>query len=174
MAYWASYIAFGLDKNESEELLAELQNMLSQYEDFIAWHNPEYMHMTLHFLGWIKDTDIDKLKNILYEEKSNIINFKLDGKLMLLGFDKEKEYIATRVKLTDDLVQYREKLAIRMQEQGISFKKQDFLSHISLGRVHHLNEIEDKEYFRPRVLQTKGVYVFASVSESSVLVGERV
>lgn len=173
MAHWASYIGFGFEKEESEKILVELRKKLSQYEDNIAWHNPEYLHMTLQFLGWTKESDIDKLRDILHKEKVGDIKFKLNGKLVLLGFDEKKEYIAMRVEQTEELERYRDMLGIRMQEKGIHYKKQDFLSHISLGRVHHLNEIEDIEFFTPRIIQPKGVYVYASIPESNVLVEVR-
>ena len=170
MAHWASYIGFGFNRDESEGLLLRLRKELEQYDDYIAWHNPEYMHMTLQFLGWTKDADIDKLKDILEKEKIGNINLKLNGKLVLLGFDSKKEYIAMKVEPTEELVRYRERLGVRMEEQGIPFKKQDFISHISLGRVHNLDEIEDKQYFIPRIIQPNGVNVYESIPESSSLV----
>ena len=170
MAHWASYIGFGFNRDESEGLLLRLRKELEQYDDYIAWHNPEYMHMTLQFLGWTKNSDVNRLKGILEKEKIGNINLKLNGKLVLLGFDSKKEYIAMEVEPTDELARYREMLGIRMKEQGIPFKKQDFISHISLGRVHNLNEIEDKQYFIPRIIQPNGVNVYESIPESSSLV----
>lgn len=123
MAHWATYIGFGFNRDESESLLLKLRNELVQYDDNIAWHNPEYMHMTLQFLGWTKNSDVNRLKGILEKEKIGNINLKLNGKLVLLGFDSKKEYIAMEVELTDELVRYREMLGIRMKEQGNPFKK---------------------------------------------------
>ena len=107
MAHWASYIAFGFEGEEFQKLLLELKDKLPQYNDNIAWHNPDYMHMTLQFLGWTRDSDIEKLRQILQNEKIEDINFKLNGKLVLLGFDAQKEYIAMEVAPTKELLKYR-------------------------------------------------------------------
>ncbi len=69
MAHWASYIGFGFNRDESEGLLLRLRKELEQYDDNIAWHNPEYLHMTIQFLGWTKNSNINKLKEILEKEK---------------------------------------------------------------------------------------------------------
>lgn len=170
MAHWASYIGFGFNREQSEELLLELRKKLRHYDDYISWHNPEYMHMTLQFLGWTKDDDIYKLKDILEKEKITNTNFKLNGKLVLLGFEDKKEYIAMQVEPTEELIKYREKLGEDMKKQGIPFKKQNFISHISLGRVHNLNEIEERQFFTPRILRANGVYVYESIPESRPMV----
>ncbi len=173
MAHWASYIGFGFEKQECEKLLIELRKKLSQYEDNIAWHNPEYMHMTLQFLGWTKEGDISKLREILQRERIANIEFKLSGELILLGFNDQKEYIAMKIDSSEELLKYREILGYRMQQQGIPFKHQSFLSHISLGRVHGLNEIDNKKYFEPRIIKPNGVHLYESVPESVALVSVR-
>lgn len=126
MAHWASYIAFGFEEEEFQKLLLELKDKLSQYNDNIAWHNPDYMHMTLQFLGWTRDSDIEKLRQILQNEKIEDINFKLNGKLVLLGFDAQKEYIAMEVEPTKELLQYREELEKRCKSMEFLLKSRIF------------------------------------------------
>ena len=126
MAHWASYIAFGFEKEEFQKLLLELKDKLSQYNDNIAWHNTDYMHMTLQFLGWTRDSDIEKLRQILQNEKIEDINFKLNGKLVLLGFDAQKEYIAMEVAPIKELLQYREKLEKRCKSMEFLLKNRIF------------------------------------------------
>ena len=87
-----------------------------------------------------------------------------------MGFDAKKEYIAIEVTPTKELLQYREELEKKMQEYGVPFKKQDFFSHISLGRVHHLEQIENKEYFKQRIIKPSGVHVYESIPESNSLI----
>ena len=171
MAHWASYIGFGFEKEECYTLLKYMKNLLKEYEDKIAWHNPEYMHMTLQFLGWTKDSDVLKLKNILQKEKINNINLKLNGELILLGFESKKEYIAMKIETTNELKRYRETLGIKMKEQGIPFKEQEFLSHISLGRINGLESIENKKYFETITINPNGVYIYESIPESNILAG---
>ena len=125
MAHWASYIAFGFEEEEFQKLLLELKDKLSQYNDNIAWHNPAYMHMTLQFLGWTRDSDIEKLRQILQNEKIEDINFKLNGKLVLLGFDAQKEYIAMEVTPTKELLKYIEDHKKKIQKYGDKNKKKN-------------------------------------------------
>lgn len=170
MAHWASYIGFGFEKQKCEKLLMEIRKKLSRYEDNIAWHNPEYMHMTLQFLGWTKDEDVGKLREILQKEKIDNIEFELSGELLLLGFDEQKEYIAMKVNPSEELLKYREILGCRMKQQSVPFKNQSFLSHISVGRVHGLNVIDNKKYFEPQIIKPNGIYLYESVPQSATLI----
>lgn len=147
MAHWASYIAFGFEEEEFQKLLLELKDKLSQYNDNIAWHNPDYMHMTLQFLGWTRDSDIEKLRQILQNEKIEDINFKLNGKLVLLGFDAQKEYIAMEVAPTKELLQYREELEKKMQEYGVPFKKTGFFKSHFIGQSSSLRTNRKQRIF---------------------------
>jgi hypothetical protein len=39
-----------------------------------------------------------------------------------------------------------------------------------LGRVHHLEQIENKEYFKQRIIKPSGVHVYESIPESNPLI----
>ncbi|MBF0985981.1 MAG: hypothetical protein HXK67_02190 [Clostridiales bacterium] len=39
-----------------------------------------------------------------------------------------------------------------------------------MGRVHHLEQIENKEYFKQRIIKPSGVHVYESIPESNPLI----
>ena len=168
MAYWAAYVAFSFETNQTRNILKEAKSSLGDLDDYIAWHEPSYLHLTVHFLGWLTENDAKKASKIVNNYDISNIKLQTDGDLTLLGFDKEKEYIALRITPTEELLSLRKKIEFDLQSEGIKVKEQPFLPHISLGRVHNLSEIE-KIKLNSRTLSIQKLNIFSSTSSSQSL-----
>lgn len=129
--YWGAYIACDIPTNVSVRLIDEAKNKLGELSKFIAWHEPTYLHMTLHFLGWILDDKVDEIKNQ--------INFKIDLEttpfISSLGWNEEEKYLVLNVKKDNQLIKTYDLIESNLKEKCVFVKRQEFIPHISLGRI---------------------------------------
>lgn len=168
MAYWASYVAFSFNPQQIRNILNKAKTSLANLNDYIAWHESDYLHLTIHFLGWLTEKNAKKVSQIVNSYNLSDLKLQTNGDLTLLGFDSEKEYIALCITPTEQLLSLRKKIELDLLSEGIQVKQQPFLPHISLGRVHKLKDINDVK-LNADVLTIQRLNVFSSISSSYIL-----
>ena len=47
---WGTFIACNIPAEYSTELIEQIKTQMGDLSERIAWHEPEYLHMTMHFL----------------------------------------------------------------------------------------------------------------------------
>ncbi|MBM3243748.1 MAG: RNA 2',3'-cyclic phosphodiesterase [Candidatus Omnitrophica bacterium] len=129
------FIAIALPK-EIRVVLTRLQEELKKYYLGIKWVNPDYLHLTLMFLGEVRQDKISniiqKIQEVAFCEKKVEVSLSQLGafpnirhpKVIWVGINSgEKEIAAIACKLQACL----EKLK--------TSEEKDFACHITLGRV---------------------------------------
>lgn len=138
------FIAINLPEEVKEKLEAlgkEIANMFPQEVNrgLIRWVKKENLHLTLLFIGAVKDEEIPQIcqivKNIVQTQKSFSLRFervcygpseRIPPRLIWLDLEKKPE-----------LLTLAEKLKKEMAEAGIlrKIEKRGFSPHITLGRI---------------------------------------
>lgn len=139
------FVAIDLADNQYiSQLIGSFSRHLHQ--DKIRWVKPENIHLTLQFLGPIHEERLPKIISnteatleshqaiYLKFEKLGIFGSRYKPRVIWLGFESSPE-----------LMHIAEKLKQGMIKQGFRDDRQNFVPHITLGRV---SKIESKHYFQ--------------------------
>jgi 2'-5' RNA ligase len=130
------FIAFELPQS-AKEGLARIQEAMKRAGGGIGWVKPTGMHLTLNFLGNIKEKQIDELKLAMGE---SVAGFEP----MELVFSEVGAFPNTRnsrviwVGLaghTDSLTAIKQRLDQFLQPLGFEPEQRPFKPHLTLGRV---------------------------------------
>lgn len=131
-----TFIAIELNDKVRFEL-SSLQSILRKSDADVKWVEPESIHLTLKFLGYIDDKKIREVENILNEVVKNIKPFSLSlkeigafpklnyPKVIWVGVDEGKFQTQQIAKDLED----------KLESIGIPKEGRDFHPHITLGRV---------------------------------------
>ena len=144
-------------------LPADIKKRLANYQSGwpelpTRWTKKENLHITLVFLGYLKEEEIlDVLKmteEVVSKHKSFSINLneicygppkKMPPRMVWVRGEKSKELSDLKYELEDALI----------SEVGFSPKKRPFAPHITLGRIHQWEfkniEIEDRPEIKEEI-----------------------
>lgn len=131
-----SFIAIELSK-EIKDFLGSLQDKLKQSGADVKWVEPKNIHLTLKFLGEIKEEKVDKVKLALEESLKDRSCFYMQlGPLGCFPNTKFPRVIWIGIKEGDiETRQITEYLEEKMAKIGIPKENRPFSSHITIGRV---------------------------------------
>ena len=131
-----TFIAIELDK-KIKELLSKIQSELKSTNADVKWVTPENIHLTLKFLGEVKEEKIPRIIQSLKEACSNVKPFNIEIKnigafpntksprVIWAGIEEGKE----KLKELADLI---EGSLIKLE---FPEEERPFSCHITLGRV---------------------------------------
>ena len=168
-----TFIAIELPE-EIKDALYHLQEKLKKSQADVKWVVPQNIHLTLKFLGEIKDGQFDEIASILegVAEEKNTFTIRLSSigafpkinfpRVIWVGIDKgdnETEEIARM-------------LQERLKQIGIPEEERPFSSHITVGRVRSalnkqrlaecLLDLQNKDGFLNQEFQVEKITIFKS------------
>lgn len=130
------FIAINLSEKAKSEVL-DAQGRMKKFELPVKWVSPENIHVTLAFLGYLEDEQLEEVKKAVEEATLGISSFRLSTGVLDF-FPNIKRARVVVVHLKGDTVVFkmnknlREGLAkfpyIRLEERA-------FKPHLTLGRV---------------------------------------
>jgi len=103
----------------------------------VKWVEPENIHLTLHFLGWLEEEKIKKVKKILEEASQKIKPCLIE----IREIDCFPTKTSPRVIFLEGLEEnniinnLRTKIGEKLEAIGIETDKRPFRLHFTLGRV---------------------------------------
>ncbi|MCM8757907.1 MAG: RNA 2',3'-cyclic phosphodiesterase [Candidatus Omnitrophica bacterium] len=128
--------------SEIKEYLSYLQVDLKSCNADVKWVEPKNIHITLKFLGEVKEEKITSIKKIM-EKISNQINSFAVSIFSLNGFPNIESPRVIWVEIKNgqkELLYLNKLLEEELSSIGIPKEKRPFCSHITLGRVRsHFN-----------------------------------
>lgn len=158
------FLAIDLPR-ELKDKIALFQKTLRYLPD-IKWVKPENLHLTLVFLGWLKQSERKRVGEIAQEEIGKIESFPLclkglgvfpeirRAKILWIGADG-----GLRLKLVNRT------LFRKLGEAGFKIDDREFTPHITIGRtkeklnkeniLHTLNSYKEREFGRFMVEQVE-------------------
>ncbi|WP_044640751.1 RNA 2',3'-cyclic phosphodiesterase [Risungbinella massiliensis] len=172
MVHWATYIALSFSENTGKQILNHSRIHLVDYEPIVSWSPAKYLHLTIHFIGWLSPEKIENINPILEEYRDDILRMPLipTGRVVFLGWETKKEYIALEIKHSSELKHLHSHIKNRLKEVGVLVKEQPFLPHITLGRVWNRVNIQDVQIpVGDFSLQAEQIALFESIPDSIIL-----
>lgn len=167
-------IPIKINDNDFIPLLDGLKHRLA-HEKRINWVNPHHIHLTLKFIGNTHNEDIpkiiDEVNEMLKRHKSFTMDFNRTGifgsryapRVLWLGMQNTPQEL---IDLEEDTLSSFDKL-------GFLRDRQNFVPHITLGRIKELCEkqyfqkivagIEQKSYIRQEVNE---IILYQSILQS--------
>jgi 2'-5' RNA ligase len=134
-----SFIAINLPpeiKSYLANLMAELKKKNSS--PHIKWVNPEGLHLTLHFLGYLDEGKLSKVKEIINQSVLNTPSVEIELK-GLGGFPNlnHPRVLFVESKETGDRVlkSTQEKIGQELEKNGFEIDKRPWHMHITLARL---------------------------------------
>lgn len=150
----------------TDTMLALLNQLKSKlHADQINWVRTENMHLTLKFLGEISEQEIPSITEQLFKaakknhsfqlqfDRTGIFGSRYDPRVIWLGMNYAP----------DKLIQLANKVLDSMDQIGFLRDRQNFVPHLTLGRIKRLT---DKNHFQS-VIQTipQQTYLEADVKQ---------
>ena len=135
------FIAIDIDE-QIRRALGDLQNELRSKVDVkksdVKWVNPDNMHLTLKFLGEIKDQEAVDVCNITKEVASRHKSFELDVETVghFGGRSARVLWIGTGQN-SDNLLQLQSDLEEQLASAGWPKETRKFSGHLTLCRVRN-------------------------------------
>ncbi len=135
-------------KFTAENLLIKTFDQLRselRYEQ-IKWVNLDNLHLTLKFFGETAVHDIDQIVDAIMQVSNAQNCFKVNlENLGIFGSSYQPKVIWAGISKSDDLIKLEQALMIVLEEIGFKNDRQNFIPHLSLGRIKKLN---DKKRFQ--------------------------
>jgi len=113
------------------------------------WVEEKNIHLTLIFLGYIKETKIDFIVNLIKSVASKHRNFDIILEKIMFGPPKQfPRMIWITIKSNDELKNLQKELEEILFKNGVLLKKErrEYLPHITICRINleKFKEIKDK------------------------------
>lgn len=167
--HWGSFVACSIPIRFGTKLLEKAKSQFGEFSKIVAWHDPEYLHMTTHFLGWVDDFKIEKVKEII----NTTVDIEIIPTIQTLGDGKNEKYLAVSVNNSAKLISTYTAIKTALKEKGIFVKDQKFIPHISLGRIRtediqHFENVKLNNINRV-IISNLDLLFFESKSKSSIL-----
>jgi len=137
------FIALELPESVRERL-GQLQGKLKGTENRIRWVNPSLIHLTMKFLGEVKEKNLEKVFQIAQNAAGRFPVSKMKiGKMgvfpsfssprvIWVGIEEGKDKLETLAAELDE----------KLGQEGFSRSSRKWTSHLTLGRVKVLKEKE--------------------------------
>lgn len=167
--YWDAYIALKINEEDKYNILKETKSMVERYKWDIAWHNPEYLHMTILYLGWINDRiNAKKIVGIIEELNGNTyIRKMVEGSLLRLGWEKQQQYLTVRLNDSGYFKKLNKHLKLSLEKNNIRYKEQEFIPHITVGRIRNDEVVNENNKNSIKLsVSFSGLALFESVDMS--------
>lgn len=135
------FIAINIDeqiRKDLGDLQKELQSKLDIRKGDVKWVNPDNMHLTLKFLGEIKDEQVVDVCNIVKEVASRHEHFDLDvGTVGCFGGRNARVLWVGAGEGCESLIRLQEDLEEHLDKAGWPRESRKFSAHLTLCRIRN-------------------------------------
>lgn len=131
-----AFIAIEIDSGIKDKL-SEYLRQLKKTDADVKWVAPEYIHLTLKFIGYIKEETLASLNKIVGDAVSCLGTFSIGiGNIGAFPNLKKPRVVFVCVQDEgDNLSKIYEKLDKGIEELGIKRESKKYVGHITLGRI---------------------------------------
>lgn len=146
---------FAAIKIEPDESFSDIYYNLRQVLGFhiIKWVEPQNIHVTLRFFGEIPVDEIPLITEALQNSAQGITPFDLEiAKTGIFGSYYNPRVVWFGIEENPTLNKLYSQLNRNLEEAGFMSDKQNFVPHLTVGRV---KEIRDKNHFQEIIARFK-------------------
>ena len=132
--------------------------------DLIKWVEPDKMHLTLKFLGETHEKEIPKIKQLLQDFTLTHSEFEISfDKVGIFGSSYNPRVIWFGMGNNEKIRSLGENLLNYFNENGYKRDRQNFVPHLTVGRI---KKLENKKFFQKQIDKVKEKHLQTfSVSE---------
>ena len=114
----------------------QIQQNVRQKEDGVKWVHPKSMHLTLQFLGDVKEAAVEKIGGLITPliESTPAFTLSLEGTGVFPNFRRPKVLWIGIQDKNGQLVKLQEQIAAQLSKLGFKEEKK-YHPHLTLGRV---------------------------------------
>ena len=120
----------------------------------INWTKPENLHLTMKFLGKVENDKIPEIVNALKKIEFNPYSISIEN-LGLFGSKYDPRVIWAKVNDEGETGLLAEKVISSLEKIGFSRDRQNFVPHLTLGRI---KKVSDNKHFHNKFNAVKEVY----------------
>ncbi len=147
--------------------IAEEIKKLSAIDSGIKWVEGNNLHLTLKFLGWVEDKNLEKIRSLTEESIKGRGSFKV--KFAGMGsFPQEKSPRVFWIGISEGgekLKQIADKLEDDLSRAGFRSEDREFSAHLTIGRVKEKKGVDKvKEKMCELEKQTFGEILVANIN----------
>ena len=170
-----TFIAFELPKNIISSI-SKVQEGIRSYGLKARWVRPENIHLTLKFLGNIKEADIEKIGGAIFESAKEYAPISLTAKgIGVFPGIKRPRVIWVGIRgETDLLVGLQKRLDEKFETIGFQPENRPFKGHLTLARIKKkinskklIDAIKEFGEFESETFIADNIYLFKSDLKSS-------
>ncbi len=138
------FIAIDIDE-DIKKRIGEMVEKLRTFAKDAKWVRSENLHLTLKFLGEVKDgVRVERIKRVLHEIATRTIPFSIH--LSGTGFfpdEKRPRVFWIGVKESDELLRLFMEIDKELSSIGFSPEKRDFSGHITIARFRDYRDRDE-------------------------------
>ncbi len=121
--------------------------------DLIKWVEPDKLHLTLKFLGKTPNEKIPRIKQILSDFIKDKSKFEIAfDKVGIFGSSYNPRVIWFGINNNQQIKDLGENLLQHFHENGFQQDRQNFVPHLTIGRI---KKLENKKYFQSVIDKVK-------------------
>ncbi len=167
------FIAIDIDgqiKNALSNLQKQLQKQIDIRKNDVKWVNPENTHLTLKFLGEVKDDKVAGLCNIVKDVAKQFRNFDFDiEQLGCFGGQSARVLWVGTGTGGDDLCELAKELEKQLARAGWPGENREFAGHLTICRVKNAkagfelaNICDDYKEFKAGTVTVDSIKIYQS------------
>lgn len=168
------FIAIEIDSNVKAEI-GNLIESLVKYDADVRWVKPDFIHLTIKFLGDVDEGLIGKIEEALKPALGNHSDFsvRLSGTGVFPDTSKPR-VLWVGVEAAEELRRLQMDIDRHMEGLGFELEKRDFRPHLTIGRIKSVRGLNPvlKELRRYRDMEfgkidVRGVTLMRSILRPS-------
>jgi len=132
-----SFIAVNIPDDVKQVLSNWVENLKKDLKTDMKWVDPEILHLTLHFLGYLEEKQLDKVRNILQNSV-----FKTEIVLKITGVDcfpnqnnPKALFFKCEEKKANDLIGLQKIIGQALRYMQIEIDEKPWQMHLTFARA---------------------------------------
>ena len=140
------FVAVDLSQEARKELARSLDRLAAKRWP-VRWEPVEKLHLTLSFLGWVKEDKLEAILGCVENGVQTISPFKIRlGKLGVFPNSLQPRIVWLGIKGDQpSLVRLRRLVAENLIDAGFSDEKRSWIPHLTIGRVKKESSFRSKK-----------------------------
>lgn len=137
------FIALNLPEKIRKNI-SGLINKLDKNDGSVKWVRGEGLHITLHFLSYLDDKQIEEVKRIMakFAGQTGVLQLKLNGLSAFPNIERPRViFLESEQTNGASIFVLQNKLGSELEKIGIQTDKRPWTPHITLGRVKRNYEL---------------------------------
>lgn len=162
-----TFIAVDIPEDVKQRVGEYIESIRRDYDNSIKWVSPDILHFTIKFLGEIRESELEVVKDCVSRAASAIGPFEigLDGIGFFPSDNKPRVVWIGADEGADNLLEIYQELETCLEEHGYDRDAKPFSPHLTIGRVKKQGNIRIPDRiqdFGPEEFVATGLSIFKS------------